>query len=231
MRRLFPGLLMLLAALAATPALSQVEFVNNEPVPPLTLADGRDLVTVAAGRPIVVLFWASWCPYCKALMPHLQSMLDEYTPDRLEVLAISFREDEPEDAQKMLDAQGYDFVTELDGDQLADSWGATATPRVYLVGADGRLLYDLQADQSEPNRRYLTAPSSHAGKAARIAPHWAAQLRNAIDRSLAAQAEAKASASEPTPVSDDDAPAAEGGIEGAPGDTALSEGAATVPRA
>src|SRR3546814_9228256 len=38
----------------------------------------------SAGRPTVVLFWATWCPYCKALMPHLQSMLDEYGNDRSE---------------------------------------------------------------------------------------------------------------------------------------------------
>ncbi len=185
MRQLLPSLLILLATLGAAPAFSQIEFVVDEPVPRLSLSDGRDLVGVAAGRPVVVLFWASWCPYCKALMPHLQSILDEYSPGRLEVLAISFREDEPDDAQKMLDAQGYDFVTELEGDELADSWGAVATPRLYLVGPDGRLLYDMQANQSEPDRRYLTAPSSHAGKAARIAPHWAAQLRIAIDHTLA----------------------------------------------
>jgi thiol-disulfide isomerase/thioredoxin len=187
MRHLLYSLLILLTALTTTPAFSQVEFIVDEPVPPLSLSDGRDLVEVAAGRPIVVLFWASWCPYCKALMPHLQSILDEYSPQRLEVLAISFREDEPDDAQKMLDAQGYDFVTELEGDELAASWGAVATPRLYLVDPDGRLLYDMQANQSEPDRRYLTAPTSHAGKAARIAPHWAAQLRMAIDRSLAAE--------------------------------------------
>ena len=28
----------------------------------------------------IVYFWATWCPYCKALMPHLQSILDEYGP-------------------------------------------------------------------------------------------------------------------------------------------------------
>jgi thiol-disulfide isomerase/thioredoxin len=186
MRHLLPSLLFLLATFGSAPALSQIEFVEGEPVPALRLSDGRDLGAVAAGRPVIVLFWASWCPYCKALLPHLQSMLDEYTPERLEVLAISFREDDPDDARKLLEAQGYDFVAELDGDELAASWGAVATPRVYLVSADGRLLYDMQADRSEPNRRYLAAPASHAGKAARIAPHWAAKLRAAIDRRLEA---------------------------------------------
>ena len=33
--------------------------------------------TVLQG-PTIVLFWASWCPFCKALMPHLQSIIDEY---------------------------------------------------------------------------------------------------------------------------------------------------------
>ncbi len=28
--------------------------------------------------PTIILFWATWCPYCKALMPHLQSIVDEF---------------------------------------------------------------------------------------------------------------------------------------------------------
>ena len=181
MRRL---LLIVSLLLLGTPVLPQSPPVVGTAVPETVLADGRSLPEVAGGRPIVVLFWASWCPYCKALMPHLQSMLDEYTPERLEVLAISFREDDPDDARKLIDAQGYDFITEFSGDALAARWGATGTPRVYLVGSDGTLLYDLQAHESEPFRRYLTAASGHSGRAARSAPHRAAQLRQAIDAAL-----------------------------------------------
>ena len=42
--------------------------------------------------PTIVLFWATWCPYCKSLMPHLQSVVDEYGGE-VEVIALNFRED------------------------------------------------------------------------------------------------------------------------------------------
>jgi len=32
------------------------------------------LSEVAAEQPVILLFWATWCPYCKSLMPHIQSV-------------------------------------------------------------------------------------------------------------------------------------------------------------
>ena len=43
-------------------------------------------------QPAILFFWATWCPYCKALMPHLQSVRLEYG-DQVKILAINFRED------------------------------------------------------------------------------------------------------------------------------------------
>lgn len=54
--------------------------------------------------PTIVLFWASWCPFCKALMPHLQSIIDEYNYE-VRVLALSIREDE--NPVEFLEEYGY----------------------------------------------------------------------------------------------------------------------------
>ena len=44
-------------------------------------------------RPAILLFWATWCPYCKALMPFVQNVLDAAGRDRLDVYAIDIKED------------------------------------------------------------------------------------------------------------------------------------------
>ena len=131
--------------------------------------------------PTIVLFWASWCPYCKALMPHLQSIVDEY-PGEIEVLALNFRDDE--DPVIYVSERGYDFQLFLQSDPVAELWGVKATPGLFLVDATGRVVFsnyaipqsDYPVDASEQLERM-----KHYQKAARKAPFWAARLRVAID--------------------------------------------------
>ena len=135
----------------------------------------------------IVFFWASWCPYCKALMPHLQSILDEF-PGEIEVLALDFRDDQ--DPAELLAEYGYDFRLLPKADAVAAAWGVKATPGLFLADKSGRVVFDilrippqafepnpaLNAEQADPDTL------KHYQKASRRAPVWAAQLRMAIDR-------------------------------------------------
>jgi len=131
--------------------------------------------------PTIVLFWASWCPYCKALMPHLQSIVDEYAGE-IEVLALNFRDDE--DPRSYVSERGYDFRLFLQGDPVAELWGVKGTPGLFLVDETGNVVFsnyaisksDYPADDSE-----RVDQMKHYQKAARKAPFWAARLRLAID--------------------------------------------------
>ena len=135
----------------------------------------------------IVFFWASWCPYCKALMPHLQSILDEY-PGEIEVLALDFRDDQ--DPVEIMAEFGYDFHLLPKADAVAKAWGVKTTPGLFLADSSGRVIFDIQripedvfvqgkdsdAGQSSPEQL------KHYQKASRRAPVWAAQLRMAIDQ-------------------------------------------------
>jgi len=57
-------------------------------------------------QPFILFFWATWCPYCKALMPHLQSLRFEYG-DRVKILAINLIDADGDPVEYVRNA-GYD---------------------------------------------------------------------------------------------------------------------------
>ncbi len=143
--------------------------------------DAVTLSKAVADRPVILLFWATWCPYCKALMPHLQSIALEYG-ERIEIFAIHFRDDMGDPVAFIRDA-GYDFTLLTDGNEVAEQNGIWGTPGVLVVDTDRRVRFDLYA---LPKREFPGggAASSHSEKAALRAPYWAAELRKRLDEVL-----------------------------------------------
>jgi thiol-disulfide isomerase/thioredoxin len=178
MRKILLAVALILSA-AATKAVP-------ETAPPFTLEDasGHEVTVPSHQSGVdIILFWASWCPYCKAFMPHLQSIRAEYG-DAVRVYALQIRDD-ADPAEFMAD-HGYDFVLLPDADPVMARYGVKATPGLFLIDARGRIrfnLYELAlVHDPQDNSR------SHRQKAARRAPHWAAAVRREIDAILAGSA-------------------------------------------
>ncbi|MEO7325680.1 MAG: TlpA disulfide reductase family protein [Dokdonella sp.] len=90
-------------------------------------------------RPAVLLFWATWCPYCKALMPHLQKVYDDAGKANLDVYAIDIKDDGDPVAE--LSERGQTFTLIRDGDLIADQYDVKGTPSLLLVDAKGNVIY------------------------------------------------------------------------------------------
>lgn len=129
--------------------------------------------------PALLLFWASWCPYCKALMPEVQSIADNYDGE-LAVYAINFRDDE--DPQAYMDKYGYTFTNLVKGGDVADLYDIWATPGVLIFDADNQQvfnLYELVGQYEEANGA-IPEELSNSQKAARLAPWWGEQIEAAL---------------------------------------------------
>jgi len=132
-------------------------------------------------QPVVLLFWATWCPYCKALMPHLQSLRLEHG-EKIKILAINFK-DAKGDPISFIRNAGYDFVVLPDGDDVAASYRIYGTPGLIIVDQNQNIRFDLRAlPRREPP--VTEKPASSKRRAAYLAPYWAAELRKGIDRVL-----------------------------------------------
>ena len=143
----------------------------------------QETVTLSAEvrqQPVVLFFWASWCPYCKALMPHLQSIRLEYG-DEVRILAINFRDDS--DAAVFMRRTGYDFTLLLDGNQVAERYEIWATPGILVIDQQQRIRFDLRSVPGAVIPAFVDA-GKHSSKAAYIAPYWAAEIRKALDEVL-----------------------------------------------
>ena len=101
--------------------------------------DGRQ-VTLAdfQGKPVVINFWATWCPPCRIEMPEFQRVFEEHQEDDLVILAINEAEQSEVVRSFFYDQMGYTYTPLLDEDgKVAETYGAIGLPSTFFVNADG----------------------------------------------------------------------------------------------
>ncbi|MFZ4736871.1 MAG: redoxin family protein [Bradymonadia bacterium] len=108
--------------------------VEGERVPTLALVpQSGPLPALGQGRPVVLLFWATWCGPCKRSLPRLAEWAKTHGAD---VIAIT-NEDE-KTVTKFLEKFGaFPFPIAFDRGGVGDLFGATAFPTFVLVDEDG----------------------------------------------------------------------------------------------
>ncbi|MCB1747884.1 MAG: TlpA family protein disulfide reductase [Gammaproteobacteria bacterium] len=107
----------------------------------LDSVDGRsiDFYTDAAGHPAVLLFWASWCPYCRALFPHLVAVQADYAARGVRFYALNVWEDG--DPAAYFREHGYHMTLLPAADLVAEDYGVHGTPAVVVTDGAQRIHY------------------------------------------------------------------------------------------
>ncbi|MBI3307166.1 MAG: TlpA family protein disulfide reductase [Candidatus Omnitrophica bacterium] len=109
-----------------------------------TLADASQEVTlseVLKEHPVLLVFWASWCPSCVAEIPTLNEWNDKYQAQGLKIFGVNFQET-PEtilEFSKQLPIR-YPILLDRDG-HVAEQFGLEGLPAAVLVAQNGKIIY------------------------------------------------------------------------------------------
>lgn len=87
------------------------------------------------GKKVILNFWATWCPPCKAEMPDIQKFYNE-TDDNVEILAINI--DPQYDVKKFVREANVTFPVLLDSkDEVNNLYRILTIPTTYFIDGEG----------------------------------------------------------------------------------------------
>lgn len=89
------------------------------------------------GHPVLVHFWATWCPVCSAEQGSITAVARD-----ADVVTVAMQSGTPQDVARYLQEQRLDFsvVNDADG-RLAAAWGVHAVPASFIVAPDGTIRF------------------------------------------------------------------------------------------
>lgn len=135
-------------------AIATVGAVVGQPAPDFALADisgkARSLKDYR-GRIAVVVFVSTECPFSNAYLERLNAIASDYSKKNVAIVGVNSNPAESLDQiREHARKNKLDFtILKDEGSRVADTYGATRTPEVFVVDGSGVLRYRGRVDNSK----------------------------------------------------------------------------------
>jgi thiol-disulfide isomerase/thioredoxin len=129
-----------------------------------SLGGGSSSLAAVRGNIVLLNFWATWCPPCKAEMPSIESLWKKTRKLPFTIMAVSIGE-EKATVGKFIGENKYSYPIFLDpANKLGTAFNATAIPTTYILDKEGRAIAGTQGSQEYDRPEFLSLVSELASR-------------------------------------------------------------------
>lgn len=118
----------------------------------LTTLDGKEVsLSDYRGKKVLLNFWATWCPPCKAEMPHMQNVHENYGED-IEILAVNLTSLDNGKDKIELFKEDYELTFTIPLDEkgtVGEEYQAFTIPTSYFISTEGKIQHKIVGPMDE----------------------------------------------------------------------------------
>jgi len=93
------------------------------------------------GKPMIVEFWATWCPPCRSSIPHLNEIYAKYKDKGLQIVGIT--DEDRAKIKKFEKEVPIEYAVGLDANgKYAKPFGIKGIPHAVLVDKTGKVVWE-----------------------------------------------------------------------------------------
>lgn len=161
-----PVLAALFVLSAGSLAAGAADLKIGAPAPDFTLpaaSDGKAVALkdlLARNKAVAVVFVATKCPVSNAYNTRMAALGKEYAAKGIPLVGINSNKTEPAaEVKEHAEKHGFTFpVLKDERNRIADAYGATKTPEVFVVDPKGNLIYHGRIDENQDEPAKVKSP-------------------------------------------------------------------------
>ncbi|HYA88424.1 MAG TPA: TlpA disulfide reductase family protein [Nitrospirota bacterium] len=92
------------------------------------------------GRVVLLEFWATWCPPCRASIPGIERLYEKYKDKGVVVLTVSMDDSGWDAVQSFVKENGIKYTVLKGNDDVAEKYQVRSIPMLVVIDKEGKVV-------------------------------------------------------------------------------------------